>query len=90
MLNQLGFPLIKIWGEKVLPSLVSRPGRLQLTPEFNADGECWRPLLDSTQLTLWYFIRTSYSFCSQWYSGKQASDAAGDAMGGYFLESGAR
>lgn len=46
MLNHIGLPPIKTWMEKFLPSRVSRRGRHQLRPEFHADVEFWRVLLE--------------------------------------------
>ena len=80
ILDQLGLPPIKTWQAKFLPPRVSRGGRLQLTPEFHADVEFWRLLLErALDVPLFAIHAPLYSFCSRmlW------PDASGDAMGGY-------
>ena len=86
----MGLPPIKIRQGKLLPSRVSRRGRLQLTPEFHADVEFWRLMFEgAVGSPLGTLQAPLYSFCSQSYSRTLRSDASGNAMGGYCLESGA-
>ena len=60
------------------------------TPEFHADVEFWRLLLEGALGSPVGTLHASlYSFCSQPYSRTLWSDASGDAMGGYCSESGA-
>ena len=84
MFNQLGLPPMKIWQHKYILTRVSRRRRLQLTPEFNADVEVWRLLLEgalgSPSGTLHAPL---YIFCSQSYSRTLWSDASGNAMEEY-------
>ena len=90
MLNQLGLSPIKIWQGQFLTSRVTRRTRFKLKPEFHADVEFWQSMLEAALGSASGTLHAPlYSFCRQPHSRILWSDASGDAMGGYCLESGA-
>ena len=90
MLNQLGLSASKPWRDNLKMRRPSRRTTLMLTPEFHSDVTFWRLLVGGAlQNRMGALHAPLYSFFLQPPVRTLWSDASGDAMGGYCLESGA-
>ena len=89
MLNQLGLSSGSPWKDNLEMRRARKRKPLKLTPEFHSDVAFWRLLVEGVLQHRGGTLHAPlYSFFLQPPSRTLWSDASGDAMGGYCLESG--